>query len=156
MPLESAIHCIDQIATMTKQRIVSGPFDNPLLPDFRANPLFVVKHNNKYWLILDLFSPEGLSYNNALDICTVPNIMMVSLRAIAGLLYQYSSEAYLSRLDHKSTFKLVAVQADIVKFLGKFFVETQLVLRGQSSPDKYNLLYKVFLLVASLHSQVDD
>ena len=29
MLLESAIHCIDQIMTMTKQGIVSGPFDTP-------------------------------------------------------------------------------------------------------------------------------
>ena len=43
MPLESAIHCINQIATMTKQWIVSGPFDAPPFPEFRANLLFVVQ-----------------------------------------------------------------------------------------------------------------
>ena len=77
MLLESAIHCIDQIMSMTKQWIVSGPFNT--LPNFRAKPLFVVERNNKFWLILDLSSPEGSSYNDAIDPSTVPDILMTSL-----------------------------------------------------------------------------
>ena len=109
MPLESANHCINQIATMTKQRIVSGPFDTPPFPEFRANPLFVVKHNNQYCLILDLSSLLGTSYNNAIDSDSVPDILMASPRTIVDLLYKFSSKAYLSKLDHKSAFKLVPV-----------------------------------------------
>ena len=64
---------------------------------------------------------------------------MTSPRAIADLLYEYASKAYLYKLDHKNAFKLVSVRADIVKFQGfhflsKFFVKTQLVFRGRSSP----------------------
>ena len=125
MLLKSAIHCIDQIATMTKQRIVSSSFDIPPFPNFRA------------------------SYNNAIDPSTIPNITMTSPQAIADLLYEYASKAYLYKLDHKNAFKLVSVRADIVKFQGfhflsKFFVKTQLVFRGRSSPAKYDLLHEVF------------
>ena len=67
MLLESAIHCINQIAIITRQRIVSSPFDAPQFPRFRANPLLVVECNNKYHLILDLSSLEESSYNNAID-----------------------------------------------------------------------------------------
>ena len=58
MLLESAINCTDQIATIVKDGIVSGPFDNPPFPEFRANPLFMIERNNKLRLILDLSSPE--------------------------------------------------------------------------------------------------
>ena len=118
MLLKSAIHCIDQIVTMTKQRIVSGPFDIPLLPNFRA------------------------SYNNAIDPSTIPNITMTSPQAIADLLYECASKAYLYKLDHKSAFKLVSVRADIVKFqgfhfLGKFFIKTNWSL--EAAPHQPNM-----------------
>ena len=157
MLLKSAIQCIGQITTMTKQGIVSGPFDTPPFPEFRANLLFVVERNSKYHLILTLSSPEESSYNDGIYLDSVPDIMMTSPRAIADLLYEFGSVAYLSKLNHMSAFKPVPTQADIVKFQGfhflsKFFVVTQLVLGRSSSPAKYDLLHEVFLIVATLIS----
>ena len=91
---------------------------------------------------------------------SIPAQSLTSPRAVADLLHEFGSKAYLSKLDHKSTFKLVPVQADLVKFqgfhfLGKFFVEIQLFFGGCSSPAKYDLLYEVFLLIAALISLVD-
>ena len=44
MLLESAIHCINQISTMTKQQIISSPFDAPpfpFTPDLETNKCII-------------------------------------------------------------------------------------------------------------------
>ena len=43
----SATNCADQLASMVKDRIISGPFISPPMIGFRANPLFTVERNNK-------------------------------------------------------------------------------------------------------------
>ena len=82
---------------------------------------------------------------------------MSSPREIADLLIEYGSSAYFSKLDHKAAFKLVPVRTDIMalqgfQFLGRFFVESQLVFGSRSSPAIYDRLHEVFLLVAQLRA----
>ena len=65
----------------------------------------------------------------------------------------------MSKLDHCAAFKLVPVRSSLIKFqgfqfMGKFFVETQLVFGSKSSPALYDRLHKVFLLVAQIRSKV--
>ena len=59
-----------------------------------------------------------IQHNDAIDPSNVPDITMTSPQTITDLLYDYGSEAFLSKLDHKSVFKLVPVRVDIVKFQG--------------------------------------
>ena len=159
MDPEAKVNCADQLATSVKDGIICGPFDKPPLEGFRSNPLFVVARNGKYRLILDLSSPPGESYNDAIDKDNVPSITMTSPREIADQLYEFGSTAYLSKADHKGAFKLVPVLLNLVRlqgfeFLGKFFVEPQLVFGSRSSPAIYDRLHEIFLLVAQLRSDV--
>ena len=160
MHLEAGIHCADVIASWVKKRIVAGPFSDPPLQGFRSNPLFVVERNNKFRPILDLSSPDGSSFNDSISKHTVPPIEMASPRAIADSIFEWGEEATLSKLDHKSAFKLVPVRPDLVRFqgfsfLGKWFAETQLVFGSGSSPAIYDRLHEVFLTVVRLRSGVD-
>ena len=159
MSARAALACGDQLATMVKKRHISGPFCEPPFPEFRANPLFVIERNGKLRIILDLSSPEDASLNDAIDSADVPDITMASPREIADLLVEFGSTAHLSKLDHCAAFKLVPVRASLIKyqgfqFMGKFFVETQLVFGSKSSPALYDRLHEVFLLVAQLRSKV--
>jgi len=161
MDHEAAINCADQLASSVKDGIICGPFDTPPMADFRSNLLFTVERNGKHRLILDLSSPEGESYNDAIDKDEVPNITMASPREIADKLHEFGSTAYLSKADHKGAFKLVPAKADLVRlqgfeFLGKFFVESQLVFGSRSSPAIYDRLHEVFLLVAQLRSNTSS
>ena len=127
-----ATNCADQLASMVKDGIISGPFVKPPVDRFRTNPFFVVERNNKMRTILDLSSPVGESYNEAINKDTIPAISMSSPREVADLLIEYGSEAFFSKLDHKAAFKLVPVRTDLMalqgfQFLGRFFVESQLV-----------------------------
>ena len=84
---------------------------------------------------------------------------MASPREIADLLVEFGSRAHLSKLDNCAAFKLVPVRSSLVKFqgfqfMGKFFVETQLVFCSRLSPALYDRLHEVFLLVAQLCSKV--
>ena len=160
MKPSSVNNCADQLATMVKDRIISGPFIDPPVDGFRTNPLFVVERNNKTRTILDLSSPTGESYNEAIDVNRIPIISMSSPREIADLLVEYGPSAYFSKLDHKAAFKLVPVRTDIMalqgfQFLGRFFVESQLVFGSRSSPAIYDRLHEIFLLVAQLRAGID-
>ena len=161
MKTSSLNNCADQLATMVKDRIISGPFISPPVDGFRTNPLFVIERNNKTRTILDLSSPTGESYNEAIDENAIPIIAMSSPREIADLLVEYGPSAYFSKLDHKAAFKLVPVRTDIIalqgfQFLGRFFVETQLVFGSRSSPAIYDRLHEIFLLVAQLRAGVES
>ena len=145
---------------MVKDRIISGPFIKPPVEDFRTNPLFVVKRNNKTRTILDLSSPVGSCYNEAIDERRIPIISMSSPREIADLLIKYGPSAHFSKLDHKAAFKLVPIRTDIMalqgfQFLGRFFVESQLVFGSRSSPAIYDRLHELSLLVARLRAGAD-
>ena len=107
---------------MVKDGIVSGPFDTPPFPEFRANPLFVIEWNKKLRLILDLSSLKGTSFNYAIDPASVPNISMTLPRDVADLLVEFGSSAYLSKLDYKSAFGLVPVHSNLVKSQGLHFL----------------------------------
>ena len=160
MQLEAGIHCADIIATWVNKRIVAGPFSEPLLQGFRSNPIFVVERNNKFRPILDLSSPDRASFNDSINKLKVPPIEMASPRAIADSLFEWGDESHLSKLDHKSVFKLIQARPDLVRFqgfsfLGKFFVETQLIFGAGSSPAIYDRLHEVFLTVVRLRSGVD-
>ena len=72
MKPSSVNNCADQLATMVKDRIISGPFVDPPVKDFRTNPLFVVERNNETRTILDLSSPVGRCYNEAIDEHRIP------------------------------------------------------------------------------------
>ena len=157
MDPEAAVNCADQLATSVKDGIICGPFDSPPLEGFRSNPLFTVERNNKFRLILDLSSPAGTSFNDAFTKDEIPIISMASPREIADQLFDFGHTAFFSKLDHKAAFKLVPVRADLVRlqgfdFLGKYFVESQLVFGSRSSPAIYDRLHEVFLLVAQLRS----
>ena len=85
---------------------------------------------------------------------------MASPRDIADQILEFGDETHLSKLDHCAAFKLVPVRSDLVKyqglhFMGKFFVETQLVFGSKTSPAIYDRLHEVFLLVAWLRSGVN-
>ena len=126
--LEAGVHRADIIATWVKKRIVAGPFSEPPLQGFRSNPMLVVERNNKLRPILDLSSPDGSSFNDSINKLRVPPIEMASPRAITDSLFEWGGEAHLSKLDHKSAFKLIPARPDLVRFqgfsfLGKFFVK---------------------------------
>ena len=160
MPARSAAACADQLATMIKKHQISGPFSSPPFSQFRANSLFIIERNDKLRLILNLSAPENNSFNDAIDSERVPDISMASPRDIADQILDFGSTTYLSKLDHCAAFKLVPVRPDLVKyqglhFMGKFFVETQLVFGSKTSPAIYDRLHEVFLLVAWIRSGVD-
>ena len=156
----SATAYADQLATMIKQGHVCGPFSDPPFPEFRANPLFIIERNGKLRLILNLSAPEDSSFNDAINSAEVPDISMASPWDIADLLIKFGSMAHLSKLDHCAAFKLVPVNPLLVKFqgfhfMGKYFVQTQLVFGSKSSPAIYDRLHEVFLLVARIRSGVE-
>ena len=68
--------------------------------------------------------------------------------------------AHFSKLDTHTGIKLVPDRPTLVRFqgftfLGKYFVETQLVFGGCSSPSLYDRLHEVFTIVVMLRSGAD-
>merc|ERR1711994_732846 len=112
---------------MLMKHHINSPFSSPPFLQFRANSLFIIEHNGKLRLILNLSAPENTSFNNAIDSEKVPDISMASPRDIADQILEFGNTTHLSKLDHCAAFNLVPVRSDLVKFqglhfMGKFFV----------------------------------
>jgi hypothetical protein len=56
----------DTIACWVKKGYVSGPFILPPFPDFRSNSMLAVEQPAKIRAVMDLSSPEGESFNDAI------------------------------------------------------------------------------------------
>ncbi len=63
--IENGAAMTDVLATWLKKGFVAGPFERPPCDGFRANPLMAAVQKNKVQPILNLSSPKGSSFNDA-------------------------------------------------------------------------------------------
>ena len=162
-PMEhsSAIYCADTIASWIKAGFCAGPFKEPPLPNFRVNPLFMIVKRGKPRAILNMSAPQGHSFNDALNPLAIPKLHMANPKAIADAIYDWGTDTYLSKMDMEKAFKLIPIHPSLhrlqgFKFMGRYFVETQLIFGGGSSPALYDRLHEIFSLVVCLRAEVSQ
>ena len=160
MSREDCIHLADSIATWLNKGFVAGPFDRSPLDNLRTNPIFVISRNGKHRPILDMSSPPGSSFNDAIIEHKVPKLVMANPKTIADQIYPWGPSALLSKLDMEKAFKLIPVKPSQWRlqgfsFLGKIFIETQAVFGSKSSPALFDRLHELVILIAVLKSNVD-
>ena len=69
---------------MGGKKFVLGPYSNPPLDDFRANSMFAVIQNDKVRPIVNMSSPPGKSFNDA--VVLLPKIEMSSSKQVMWVL----------------------------------------------------------------------
>jgi hypothetical protein len=160
----------DTIATWVKKRMVVGPFRKAPLKNFRANPLMAVAQRNKVRPILNLSSPEGSSFNDAVNELAIPKLRMSSARLFGEALWRAGHKALFAKYDIQDAYKLIPGHPDQwhcfgFKWLGRFFYDITTVFGSKSAPANFDVLPDTVLNVVStlagtpswcLHRQLDD
>ncbi len=85
--IENGRAMTDVLATWLKKGFVVGPFERPPFKGFRSNPLMAAVQRNKVRPILNLSSPKGSSFNDAVQESEIHLLEMSSAR-LFGKLYE--------------------------------------------------------------------
>ena len=147
----------DTVATWVKKGFVAGPFETPLVPGFRANPLGVVVRNGKVRPILNMSGPRGASFNDNVEESKLEKLHMGTAKEFSFLLKDAGVGAKISKFDIQDAYKLVpALTEDFrlqgFQWLGRYFVETRLSFGGKPSPVNFDRLVKTKNLLVCLET----
>ena len=147
----------DKIATWIEKGFVSGPFDYPPTPGFRANPLAVVERNSKIRPILNMSSPKNASFNDNIDKRKVEKVHMATARSFSYGLRKAGKEAVFSKFDIRDAYKLVPAKPKDYrlqgfKWLGKYFCETREIFGSIASVSNFDRLSNTRDLLVRLKS----
>ncbi len=82
--IENGEFMTDVLAGWVKKGFVAGPFDEAPLVDFRVNPLMAAVQKTKVRPIMILSSPQGASFNDAINSWEIDNLQMGTPRFFAN------------------------------------------------------------------------
>jgi hypothetical protein len=130
--LENGEFMTDVLATWIKKGFVAGPFSETPLVNFRANPLMAAVQKTKVRPILNLSSPKGRSFNDAVNEWAVENLLMSTPKAFGESLVKAGPGALFSKTDIQDAYKLIPNPVAEWRYygftwLGKFFLDTTTV-----------------------------
>ena len=135
----------DKVATWIEGEIVSGPFKNPPMPGFRANPLIAIERNNKVRLVINMSGPKGASFNENLMTHKLEKIHMTTAKEFGYSLKEAGKNAIFSKFDLKDAYKLVPARPmdyrlQGFEWLGRYYFETQQTFGGVPSVSNFDRL----------------
>jgi hypothetical protein len=142
----------DTIATWVKKRFVAGPFDTPPTPNFRANMLMAKEETTKVRPILNLSAPIGASFNDAVCVNALRKLTMCSPNIFGQALLKAGVNATFTKLDVSDAYKLIPCSPQDwhfygIKWLGKFFHETQTAFGNKAAPAQFDDLMETVTLI---------
>jgi len=82
--VENGVLMTDTIGSWIKKNFVAGPYKTPPFKDFRINPLMAAVQKNKVRPIMNLSSPKGRSFNDAVDSMKFEKLKMSSPKSKAA------------------------------------------------------------------------
>jgi hypothetical protein len=150
---------VDTVASWVKSKFVSGPFDQPPLPNFRVNPLMAIDQGEKVRIVLNVSSPKGLSFNDNIKQEAVEKVVMSSARNVSYVIHDAGKDALMSKIDKKDAYKLVPAPIEDLRLqgfslLGKYFVETQQIFGSQKAVENFDRLANTVHRISIIESGV--
>ncbi len=160
----------DVLATWVKKGFVAGPFEKPPFKDFRGNPLMAAVQRTKVRPILNLSSPKGRSFNDAVNIWEIENLQMSTPRLFGEAIAKAGKGAIISKTDIQDAYKLIPTPVQEWRYygfswLGKFFVDTTTVFGSKIAPASFDPLPETVVNITCsikgvpktcIHRQLDD
>jgi hypothetical protein len=160
----------DTIAVWVKKQMVVGPFRKAPLQNFHANPLMVVAQRSKVRPILNLSSPKGSSFNDAVNELAVPKLTMSSAKLFGEAMLRAGKNAVFAKYDIQDAYKLIPGRQEQwhcfgFKWLRRFFYDITTVFGSESAPANFDVLPETVLNIVStltnvpswcVHRQLDD
>ena len=105
----------DTIGHWVKCKMVAGPFDEPPLENFRANPLIAVQQKAKVHLILNLSASKNFSFNDAVDDHRVRKLIMSSASLFTKALRRAGRGALTAKFDICDAYKHSWAQLPLIR-----------------------------------------
>ena len=149
----------DNIVSWLKAGFASGPFLAPPLPDFRCNSILAVPQPGKVRVILNLSVPDGASFNDNINDFQLEKVVMSTARQVGYTIVGCGRGARMWKYDLRDAYKNVpARHADFrlqgFRWLGLFFVETQLIFGARTSVAAFDRLGATLLILAIMMSGI--
>jgi hypothetical protein len=99
-------------------------------PEFRANSMMAVQQKEKVRIIMNLSSPSGLCFNDAVDTDSLEKVHMSTAKSFGFAILEYGRHARLWKLDMSDAYKNLPARPEDLRlqwfsWLQAFFVETQ-------------------------------
>lgn len=145
----------DILAGWIKKGYVAGPFRIPPMDDFRSNSMLAVEQPGKIRAIMNMSSPEGASFNEAIDSDAIEQVHMATARHVGYSIVACGRNCLIWKWDMVDAYKhLPASSADVrcqgLCWLGRYFVETQQVFGAASAVAAYDRLNHTLAVIAAI------
>jgi hypothetical protein len=168
--IENGEFMTDVLATWVKKGFVAGPFEKPPMDGLRGNPLMAAVQKTKVRPILNLSSPKGRSFNDAVNVWEVDNLQMCTPRIFSDSILKAGKGALISKTDIQDAYKLIPNPISDWRlygftWLGKFFVDTTTVFGSKTAPASFDPLPETLVNIVCtikripkvwVHRQLDD
>jgi len=168
--IQNGVLMTDTIGSWIKKNFVAGPYKVPPFKDFRINPLMAAVQKNKVRPIMNLSSPKGRSFNDAVDPMMFEKLKMSSPKLFGESIVKAGKGAVFSKSDIKDAFKLIPNAVDQWKlygfeWLGKYFFDTSTVFGSRAAPAFFDSLPETIVNIVCcleqipkklVHRQLDD
>jgi hypothetical protein len=143
----------DVLANWIKQGFVAGPFFDPPFPEFRANSMMAVKQKEKVRIVMNLSSPKGMCFNDAVDADSLEKVYMATAKSVGYAILECGKHARLWKFDMSDAYKnLPAKLADLrlqgFSWLQAFFVETQQAFGARTAVAAFDRLGNTIMTLA--------
>ena len=149
---------------------VAGPFKSPPCENFRTNPVMAIEQKDKVRPVLNMSYPKDKSYNDNVDKHKVRKVRMSTARQVGQSLRAAGKGALMSKIDMKDAYKHVPARTADYRlqgfvWLGRYFLDTQLIFGASPAVDNYDNLGDTTLNVARsrchihrsmVHKALDD
>jgi len=143
----------EKIASFIEEGFVKGPFVAAPLRGFRANTLMAVHRNGKVRPVINMSGPAGGSFNENILSHKLEKVKMATAKEFSYEVIEAGKGAIMSKFDLKDAFKLIPARKDDwklqgFKWLGSFFVETQMIFGAVPSVSNFDRLGSVVVELA--------
>jgi len=143
----------DSIGHWVKKGILAGPFKVPPLPHFRSNSISAIAQKGKVRLVLDMSRPKDRSFNSNLSKPNLDKVAMSTAKSFSYTLKEAGRDAIMSKQDMDNAYKLVPAKRQDwrlqgMSWLGRYFIESQMVFGASSSVANYDALSKTVMDLA--------
>jgi len=160
----------DTLAHWIRKGYVVGPFSAPPCIGFRENSMMALEQKDKVRIIMNMSSPKGSSFNDAINDLALEKVNMSTARKFGYSVIDCGVGARMWKWDLVDAYKNIPVPLYQVKYqgfrwLGKSFTETQKVFGDKSAVAGFDRLGHVsvdFACILSgtpsnlIHRTLDD
>jgi len=149
----------DKIYSWLIDGYLCGPFNCPPFPGFRCNPLMAVVRGGKVRPVINMSAPHGFSFNDNLEWEKLEKVRMATAKEFSYKVKECGKGAVMTKFDLKDAYKILpAKKSDWrlqgIKWLGKYFFETQMIFGATPSVCNFDRLGNTLVELAVIDSKI--